>query len=363
MVVKAKRWVTTDTNFLLKDSNTGRYYCRFYLPGNRAVWQSLKTTNLRVAKAKLANKLREHREQQESVRSLENGDATVAGYARLWLVQVKNQVNIKASTVHYYEQIVKSLLETWPELETAKPKSISRTDCERWAKRYSDKYSPTRYNNAVDVLRHTFQTAIEQGALYKSPAADLGKRTPNKKKLELPSKEQFEQLVSQVRKQKAWCSKQCGDLIEFLAFTGTRLDEAKHVRWSDVTEAGVWIHGGETGTKNKERRLVPLNPRLSALLKDLRDNPRYYRGDRAGYVLAVSECQKAINRACTELNIPRITHHDLRHLFATRCIESGVDVPTVARWLGHKDGGALLMRTYSHLLQQHSKAMAAKVSF
>jgi integrase len=42
----------------------------------------------------------------------------------------------------------------------------------------------------------------------------------------------------------------------------------------------------------------------------------------------------------------RITHHELRHLFATRCIESGVDIPTVSRWLGHKDGGALAMKVY-----------------
>jgi site-specific recombinase XerD len=53
----------------------------------------------------------------------------------------------------------------------------------------------------------------------------------------------------------------------------------------------------------------------------------------------------------------------LRHLFATRCIESGVDIPTMARWLGYKDGGALLMKTYIHLLQEHSQRMAAKVSF
>jgi len=59
----------------------------------------------------------------------------------------------------------------------------------------------------------------------------------------------------------------------------------------------------------------------------------------------------------------RITHHDLRHLFATRCIESGVDIPTVSRWLGHKDGGALAMRTYGHLRDEHSQMMAAKVSF
>lgn len=38
----------------------------------------------------------------------------------------------------------------------------------------------------------------------------------------------------------------------------------------------------------------------------------------------------------------RITHHDLRHLSATTCIESGVDVPTVARWLGHRDGKSFM---------------------
>jgi hypothetical protein len=32
------------------------------------------------------------------------------------------------------------------------------------------------------------------------------------------------------------------------------------------------------------------------------------------------------------VGLSKLTHHDLRHLFATRCIESGVDIPTVARW-------------------------------
>jgi integrase len=59
----------------------------------------------------------------------------------------------------------------------------------------------------------------------------------------------------------------------------------------------------------------------------------------------------------------RITHHDLRHLFATRCIESGVDIPTVSRWLGHKDGGALAMKTYGHLRREHNIAQAQRVTF
>jgi hypothetical protein len=49
------------------------------------------------------------------------------------------------------------------------------------------------------------------------------------------------------------------------------------------------------------------------------------------------------------------TNDDLRHLFATRCIESGSDIPTLSGWLGHKDGGTLAMKTYGHLRAAASK--------
>jgi integrase len=80
-------------------------------------------------------------------------------------------------------------------------------------------------------------------------------------------------------------------------------------------------------------------------------------------VMQVKECPKAMDRAAKLIGMPRITHHDLRHLFATRCIEAGVDIPTVSRWLGHKDGGALAMKVYGHLRDEHSVNMARKVTF
>ena len=80
-------------------------------------------------------------------------------------------------------------------------------------------------------------------------------------------------------------------------------------------------------------------------------------------ILQVSRGHESLARACKEIGIPRLTHHDFRHLFATRCIESVVDIPTVSRWLGHKDGGALAMKTYGHLRNEHSQAMAKKVKF
>ena len=137
-----------------------------------------------------------------------------------------------------------------------------------------------------------------------------------------------------------WCSQQCGDLIEFLAFSGCRLGEAGYVRWTDVDLEGgmMWVHGDPlTGTKNWERRQVPIIPAMRRLLEDLRNNPRAVRDVKrlnANFVLAVTECQKAIDAACAKLGIKRVVHHDLRHLFATACIESGIDIPTVAKWLG-----------------------------
>ena len=117
----------------------------------------------------------------------------------------------------------------------------------------------------------------------------------------------------------------------------------------------------KTGTKNWEIRRVPMIPEMRQLLERLRAQ----RADEPATtsVMLVRECQGAINSACKKLGIARFTHHDLRHLFATRCIESGVDIPTVSRWLGHKDGGALAMKVYGHLRDQHSVSMAQKVSF
>jgi hypothetical protein len=50
-------------------------------------------------------------------------------------------------------------------------------------------------------------------------------------------------------------------------------------------------------------------------------------------------------------------------MFAITCIEAGVDIPTVARWLGHKGGGALAMKVYGHLRYEHSAAQIKKVTF
>jgi integrase len=366
-------WKTTKIDNLLREEISGRYYARFWRDG-KPKWMSLKTDIYAVAKVRLDKERKAFKSVTETARTVETGAATVEKCAQAYLDKVADKVSIKETTAHYYRQIVKAIIESWPELKTAKPKDISRRDLESWAKRFSSQYSPQRFNNSIDVLRRIFQIAVEQGALYQNPADFLEKVRINRKHIELPSPDEFAAIVKSVRGSGSGWSDPCADLIEFLAFTGCRISEAKHVKWEDVKADEIWIHGGATRTKNSESRPFPMNSQLEALINDLRANPRYRRAKRdEAYLLAVSECQKAIDSAVERLNakavdsgepnIKRFTHHDLRHLFCTRAIESGVDIPTVAKWLGHKDGGALLMKTYSHLLQEHSRAMAAKLSF
>ena len=53
------------------------------------------------------------------------------------------------------------------------------------------------------------------------------------------------------------------------------------------------------------------------------------------------------------MGIQHLRHHDLRHYFATKAVQAGVDMPTIAKWLGHADGGALAMRVYSNVMDEH----------
>jgi len=98
----------------------------------------------------------------------------------------------------------------------------------------------------------------------------------------------------------------------------------------------------------------------AAMLETVDGEPFLDPQDR---VLGVCEAGRSLTRACQKVGVNKLTHHDLRDAFATQAIEAGVDIPTVAAWLGHVDGGALLMRTYAHHRRPHSIAQAAKVNF
>ena len=108
-----------------------------------------------------------------------------------------------------------------------------------------------------------------------------------------------------------------------------------------------------------------MNGPLYDLLKSKSSEITALAGEELGSqkVMPINCLNKRLAEACGSLEINRITNHDLRDYFATTCLENKVPVHTVAAWLGHIDGGALLLRRYAHLRDQHADEMAAAVTF
>ena len=354
---------------LYLDTHHGIYYARCDGPDGKDTWRTLSTKSFEIAKRRLAAKLAEI-QQGKTPRATNEAMETFAEVAELYRVRVQADVSLKASSQHYRLQTLDAILRTAPHIAELPPSKITEDPCLQWAKLYQKKVHPTRFNNTVGTLRAVFDLALELHLTHQNPAMKIGKLKVPSKKLVLPSREEFHQIVKTIASTGAWCAHDAAELVEFLAYSGVRITEAAFIRWSNVDgKAGtIRVYGhDENLTKNSEFRSIPILPPMRDLLDRIAARERFAprKTDRVGqeFILHVIECREALAKACEKVGVKRLTHHDLRHLFATRCIESGVDIPTVSRWLGHKDGGALAMKVYGHLRDSHSQEMAAKVTF
>lgn len=358
------QWQKTPVANLVRNTASGVYYARARIKG-KLIWKSLKADTLSVAKLRLGDFLKQEHKRVEISEAAERGRMTFGDALAIFKRRLGEAHHLKPRAKEYRQHTIDALLKTWPSLESIDVRKISVADCSQWASGYSKKYAPSFFNNTVGTLRMVLKIAIDAGARYGNPASEIKKAKIRQKILKLPEQKQFPALVQSIRKAGGRFSKDCGDLTEFLAYSGARVSEAARVYGSDCDfDSGkITIKGDPTtATKNWEIRVIPMIPDMKRLLEQIRSE-KTEKEWLENPVAGVRECQKAIDSACKKLEITRFTHHDLRHLFATRCIESGVDIPTVSRWLGHKDGGALAMKTYGHLRDQHSTTMAQKVSF
>jgi len=359
-------WTKAPVANLLRYEPSGIYFARAKVRG-KLIRKSLETNVLSVAKLRLADVLdTEHKAVAPShtkiVGKMVFGDALAIFKQRQELA-----TDIKDTTKAYNERAATDLLKTWPGLAETDVKRITKFECLEWRAKFGKRYSPTVTNGTLSILRRVLDIAVESGVRYDNPAKDkdVKRARVRRKELRLPEPDQFVALVAHVRGNGSGKGGHCANAIEFFSYAGTRLKEAARIYGRDCsfTKNEIVIRGDPiTGTKNWEIRRVPMIPEMKKLLERLkaeRSEPDFLNNP----VLKVRKFNRSLKNACTKLGLHHLTHHDLRHLFATRCIESGVDIPTVAKWLGHKDGGVLAMQTYGHLRDKHSEDMAQKVVF
>jgi integrase len=218
-------------------------------------------------------------------------------------------------------------------------------------------------------LRNILKTAIDDGYLRELPRIKmLDEAPPQKRKLVTPA--EFEQLLDAARNACRKNGEQLADYLKFLAFSGTREQEALRVRWADVDLDREHVTIGSDGfTKNWESRTVEFNPKLSALLHEMYARrepdcswlfPSPQRGPRDEHAKSFRESLKIARK---EPGLEWTGFHDLRHYFCSVCVMAGIDFMTIAAWLGHKDGGILVGKVYGHLLDEHRQKAAKLVHF
>src|SRR4030095_11881036 len=88
--------------------------------------------------------------------------------------------------------------------------------------------------------------------------------------------------------------------------------------------------------------------------------PSPQRGERDEPAHTFRESLRLARKAA---EMEKFGFHDCRHHFISFAVMSGIDYMTIARWVGHKDGGVLIDKVYGHLSNEHAQAQAARLNF
>jgi integrase len=338
---------------LYRDS-AGRYYLLVKKSGKQ-FRRSLKTNDPALAKRRLREFL--DRAGQLSTDGT-NSSIRFDDLSQRWLAS--KTAELKASSAYRRASVLRGIA---PFFNGRLVRAIGAREIEAWKIKRGATLSARSWNIEVETLKQIFDYAQNTlRILLDNPARLLKRKKQSKPGIVIPSKEQFRALVSELRSgHKA--TGEAADLVEFLAYSGCRVAEARGVRWRDINEAlgTLLVTGGEAGTKNYEARTIPLFAPLARLLKSMRERKPVVSDEMLIFKIANARLQ--IMRACERLGLARCGHHTMRHFFCSNAIEAGCDFKVIAGWLGHKDGGVLVAMTYGHLRSEHSAAMAKRITF
>jgi integrase len=320
------------------------YYFKGQLRGKEFT-RSLRTKDRALAQRRAADFRRDQERLDPSA-----GKVTLAALVELYRASLRSQ-NLKAYTLEIKERILKRICDGWPDGKFTALQEIKASDCDRWLAKYS--LGASGRNGHLWILRDLFAFAIRDRLLIASPAEHLrASRRPDPVRL-TPTPEQFQAIITSVRAQayNGHGAEDSADFLEFLGLAGLGQAEASALTRGDVHfEAN---HISVLRRKTSKRFHVPIFPQLRPLLEKLCAGKQH-----DGKLLKIADAKKALAAACKRLGLPKFSQRSLRRMFITQAIERGVDVKVIAEWQGHRDGGVLILRTYSHVRAAHSQRMA-----
>ena len=334
---------------------------------------------------------------------IEPSKDTVGGWLRDWLTTYAF-ISVKQSTYISYEAYIRLHLE--PELGHIKLTSLTAEHAQRiFNKKYKGSngapgLSPKTLRNIYNMFNAAIEQAITNGKLIRNPLK--GVRLPKVTKKEMRILTPDEQLALHIAAENANVLAAFG--IIFTLSTGVRLGELLGFQWSDLTQSNHTIRvrrtvnrlqkvdqDGNLLSKSKSVHTTELTistPKTAAscreipLFRELWDSLMEYKEKQidvfddmdipfdehvfifcspSGKIYDPRVYEDLFKKVLHNASLEGITFHALRHTFATRALEAGIDVKVLSTILGHTQASTTL-NLYAHALSEHKRSSMEKMS-
>lgn len=242
-----------------------------------------------------------------------------------------------------------------------------------------EKVSNGAINKSLSILRAALNLAYREGLLDAPPRVELLPED-DARPIVPPSDTELAAILAAAEKFRPEAAL-LPEAIELSIETGLRKEELFRLTWGSADfslgpkrEGAIRVEeqgrgrlvGGKVWTpKNRRFRVVPLSPKAREILLDLRKkaNPTpdelvIPNVEGCPYVRlqsAVKGSGRAAWRVIKEAMGHGVRWHDLRHLFAVRCLQRGIPMSTVSQWMGHSDVNLTVKRYGRFSAESHDQ--------
>jgi integrase len=234
--------------------------------------------------------------------------------------------------------------------------------------------SANTVNGIISILKYSLQCAYELKLTPYYAATNIKRPKVSERKITCFNKYEQQKIESFILKNKK--PKYIGILLSMYA--GLRLGEVLALEWNDIDFSKKLLYVSKTCYYVKQNgtsirittspksscscRTIPLPTQFLPFLKELKrvSKSRFVVANISGNPIENRAYQRSFELILKKLNLAHRGYHSLRHTFATRAIECGVDVKTLSELLGHKSATVTLNR-YTHSLLEHKRLMMNKV--
>lgn len=222
---------------------------------------------------------------------------------------------------------------------------------------FADHLAPASVNRHLATLKKAFNLAVREWEwCQKNPVLSVSmEREHNGRDRWLTIEEEHRLLAT--------CAPWLRDVVQFALGTGMRMGEILSLSWRgvDLTRRTVMLFH----SKNGERRTIPMNQTVLSLMKAKKEeahstkqpadnviplkaghsNDLVFRS-KTGTAIEGGHLRRSFRLALKKSAIEDFHFHDLRHTFATRLVQAGIELYKVQRLLGHKS--PIMTQRYAH---------------